>query len=328
MKQVGIWKLPTAFVMMVFFCAFLDSASGLNQKGNQLYKEKKYQSALEAYRQAQVKKPRQPEVLYNLGTALYQTDQFGEAASQFEQVVNLKSTDPSLLANNWYNYGNAQYRTGQFDKAVEAYKKTLELNPKDKDAKHNLELLLKKKGLFEKKQEKRNQERQKESQQKNQNQESQSQQGGGGAKRQDQKSEGQAGSDQNQGQHQDQQDQNEEKHDAEQQPKENKEEQESDKSQRENEERQQDKKKDESQERQTANQERKQDHDQEPQNEQKLQPGRLEPQNAKEPQYFQGQMSKEDAFRILDALRDSEKELQLLRQPKPVKPSERSARDW
>src|SRR3989338_4862819 len=130
---------------------FLETTSGLNQKANKLYEEKRYTSALESYRKAQIKNPEDPAVRYNLGTTLYQLDQFQEAETQLHQTLE-KAKTKDLKGAAWYNYGNTQYRLGQFDKSAEAYRKALDINPNDKDAKYNLEVLQKKKSIFDIKQ--------------------------------------------------------------------------------------------------------------------------------------------------------------------------------
>ena len=124
--------------------SWFETTSALNKKGNELYKEKRYESALETYRKAQVRDPDRSEIRYNLGTTLYQLDQFQEAETQLQDALTHAQNDKTR-ARGWYNYGNAQYRLGQFDEAIQAYRHVLDLNPKDKDAKFNLELLQKKK---------------------------------------------------------------------------------------------------------------------------------------------------------------------------------------
>src|SRR5207247_6459522 len=44
----------------------------------------------------------------------------------------------------YFNRGNSFYQMGQYPQAVESYKKALDLDPKDREAKHNLELALRK----------------------------------------------------------------------------------------------------------------------------------------------------------------------------------------
>lgn len=288
--------------LFLFLSAFLDTAAGLNQKGNRLYKEKRYQSALETYRKAQVKAPKQPEILYNLGTTFYQTEQFDNAAKALQNASDNQSTNKPLLAQSWYNYGNALYRLGRFDQAIEAYKKTLELDPKDKDAKYNLELLLKKKSLFEKKQDQRDQNRKEQKEQKSKNQQSQ---GGGG----------QMGKDKNQSSESKQQEQKQEsdskKEPASEQPKQTEQEQKEQKQPQPSE--------------QPQSQEQESEPNQQPDKQKDL---AEQPKEEASDRYYQGQMSKTDAYRILDALRESEKELQLLKQPKTPGNFEKQGRDW
>ncbi len=310
------WERVFVPLSLVLFSAFFDSPSSLNQKGNQLFEEKRYQSALETYRKAQVKKPAQPEILYNLGTTLYQVNQFQEAEEKLQKAIAQNPSDKSFLARNWYNYGNALYRLGQFDKAIDAYKKTLDLDPKDKDAKHNLEILLKKKGLFEKKESERSKQSPKKSEKKN---ESQSAEGQGGGSGQEGKKD--------QPTNQEQGEENKKPAPSEG----NKEapaggaEKGQEKSPK------------------PSNAETKKDESKEKDQKDRNKPNELqgeiptkpaEDQTAKaagakeNTPLLQGQMSKEDAYRILEALRDSEKELQVLRKPKASQNPERPDRDW
>ena len=54
------------------------------------------------------------------------------------------SKDRSIQQKAYYNTGNSLYRTDRMQEAIQVYKKALDLNPRDMDAKFNLELLMKK----------------------------------------------------------------------------------------------------------------------------------------------------------------------------------------
>ena len=97
------------------------------------------------------------------------------SVSQLEQSLS-RAQSKELKAKAWYNFGNTQYRLGQFDKAIEAYRNALNLNPNDLDAKYNLELLQKKKKLFDIKQKEREQKQKPKPQQQKQQENQQSQQ--------------------------------------------------------------------------------------------------------------------------------------------------------
>ena len=160
--KAGLLVCLAAFFL---FTGFLETSQGTVKKGNTLFANKQYQSALDNYRKVQVKNPDAPEVLYDLGTALYKTDSFQDAAQSLESAA-AKTREPLTKAKSLYNYGNAQYRLGNFEKAIDSYKKALAIDPTDKDAKFNLEFLQDKKAKIDKK----DQEKKKEDQKKDQNQ--------------------------------------------------------------------------------------------------------------------------------------------------------------
>lgn len=316
-KSLKTAALVFPLIAFFFLTAWIDSSSSLVEKGNRLVKEKKYQSAVENYRKAQIKRPKEPVVRYNLGTALYELYDYREAERELEQALSLAKDAPTQ-AKALYNYGNAQYRLGNFDPAIEAYKKTLDLDPKDQDAKYNLEFLQKKKALFEQKQEQRQRQQQNQNpqpqnqkQQESQPQSRPEQKEGGGQTepKPDQRQEGEEEqSTGSSGEGQEQQNQREkeiktgegEKGDqqkaakGQQRPEESK------------------------GQKQEQGREKSKEGD-EPKDEQGSE-GSLEP--------LQGQMSKESALRVLEALQDGEKKLQDLRRPPVEAGSKEVLKDW
>lgn len=216
--------LPVLIVLITFLSqsAFLETSQSLTKKGNKLFSEKKYQSALEQYQKAKVQNPDSPEILYNLGTTYYQLQQYQEAAKELEKAAK-NSKEPALKAQSYYNLGNAQYRLGNFEGAIKSYEKALEYNPDDKDAKYNLEFLQNQKKSFEQKNQNRQNQNQNQNQQnnqqdqqnqnqnqqnqQNQDNQSQSQNQSGQGNSQDQQNQGQGQEQQNQGSGQDQEQQ-------------------------------------------------------------------------------------------------------------------------
>jgi len=310
---------------LLLFSGFLDTTAGLNQKAGKHYKEKRYESALDAFRKAQIKSPDNSIIRYNLGTTLYQIDQFQEADTQLERALAGAQTK-ALKAEAWYNYGNAQYRLGQFDKAIQAYREALNLNPKDQDAKFNLELLQKQKKIFEIKQDKRDEEQKNKPQPSPSQSQQSEQQGGGGSDQDNQEGESQSREKDQQGSSGDQsrepqQAESQEIKGREAQKEEGREQKESEAQEgKENEEKKQ-------------KQEEKQGEEQQKQKPQALQgnqpePGPKEDQTQAARPLLQGQMSKENALRILDALKESEQELQILKRPKQQHADHEPLKDW
>ncbi len=355
--------LNSFLALSLFFLhsGFLDTSRSLNNKGSSQYQDKKYQSAAENYRQAEVKNPKDPVIRYNLGTTLYQTKDFVQATRELEEsIANTK--DPGILAPALYNYGNAQYRLGNFEKAIDSYKKALELNPKDQDAKYNLEFLENKKNALDKKdQEKKKQDPKKDPQQnKNQNQQQNQQQQQNqdqNQKQQDQnqqkqnqqnQSQSEGSQDQQQQSGNDQQDKSQgsqEKQDSEKKPDQgedqskNEEQKTEDKQQGQKQSEEQgdqdqgkqgsesEDKKDQKPDNQNSDEQKQdqpQNEDQKSEDQKPQDSGSEETKGAENQtpspgsQPLQGQMSINEALKILEAMKDSEKDLQDLRKP-PVK---------
>lgn len=119
-----------------------------------LYEEGRYQEALGAWRHADQSRDARPEDAYNRGNAAYRLGAYREAAAS--SAVAARTVGRRDRASGaWYNAGNGRYRIAQeldtageedvlrfWDSAVAAYRESLLRAPDDQDAKHNLELAL------------------------------------------------------------------------------------------------------------------------------------------------------------------------------------------
>lgn len=108
--------------------------------GNEHFSRGDYPAALAAYQAAQVAAPDLPQPYFNAGSAFALSGQYQRAAAALQQA--LKSGQPELMAPAYYNLGNVQFAMSRFDEAVQSYQQALLLNPNDQDARHNLELAL------------------------------------------------------------------------------------------------------------------------------------------------------------------------------------------
>ncbi len=383
-KRQTLMKAVLSLFILFFFSGFMDSPHSLVEKGNRAVEDKKYQTAVESYRKAQVTDPSNPVIRYNLGTALYHQYEYRGAEKELQQSLS-QVKDPKEKAKILYNYANTLYRLGDFEKAIQNYKKVLEIDPKDEDAKYNLEFLQKKKAQFEK----QNQERQKQQKQNPQQnpQQNQQQQQGQQSQKQQEQSQPQSGDGQDDKQNsqsgqqnKDQQqksegsddpsDQNQQGQEREQekqegsQKSEDLEGQEQEKedlekngqgTQTKKEEEQQKEKKGEDSPASQAESQQEQPQPQQGSGQEEEQPqvtqeahqpmeeqsqgqGGSEDQpqgeksdqqtNSQAQQPLQGQMSKENALRILDALREGDKQLQDVRHPTRPGNSREVSKDW
>lgn len=122
------------------------------EQGNRYYKQGAYDEALAAYQEAVEADPDAYIGQFNLGTALYRKGQYQEAIEAFTRVLNTEDRD--LEGKALYNIANSRYRFGSrqaatdmnaaaanYRDALEYYKRAIELNPADRDARYNHELV-------------------------------------------------------------------------------------------------------------------------------------------------------------------------------------------
>jgi len=110
------------------------------QEGNRLYGEGLYNEAHEQYLEALREAPGSPLIRFNEGNALYQGGEVERALEAYRAAI--ESGNPELQSAAWYNLGNALYQAQQLEESLEAYKESLRADPRDVDAKHNLERVL------------------------------------------------------------------------------------------------------------------------------------------------------------------------------------------
>ncbi|MBL8276366.1 MAG: caspase family protein [Pelomonas sp.] len=102
------------------------AAQRANDRGLQLYRERRYDDAEAAFKEALQLQPKFALAANNLGFVLYRRGRFAEAAGWFEKAVEMDAS--RSLA--WLNLGDARLQAGDDGKATAAYKTFLELAPK------------------------------------------------------------------------------------------------------------------------------------------------------------------------------------------------------
>jgi Ca-activated chloride channel homolog len=277
-----LWMRLFMVILLLPFLGFtfLDPVAKKNEEGNDLFDKGEYDAALKRYLEAQQNAPSRSELRFNVGDALYKQGKYKEAAQELGRVV--ESENQSLGAGAYYNLGNTFFRQEKYQEAVGAYKKSLMLNPQDQDAKVNLELALEKM--------QQNQENKQDQNKDNKDQDKQDQD------KQDQDEQDQDKQDQDK-QDQDKQDQDKQDQDKQDQDKQDQDKQDQDK---------QDQNKDNQQ-----NQQNQQD-----QKNQEQQDQNADGQNPQEAQGQPGELTQEEAARILDAMKDRDEASQKRRKVK------------
>ena len=137
-RAAGIISL----VLAPFLFGFKFVSEIQNEHGNRLYKKGQVAKAGAAYENALRSDPAAPGVALNRGNAYYKEGRMDKALESYKRAAE-SDRDPSLQSAAFYNLGDALVRRGDLARAEDFYKQSLRLNPKDQDAKYNLEFLLK-----------------------------------------------------------------------------------------------------------------------------------------------------------------------------------------
>jgi Ca-activated chloride channel family protein len=107
------------------------------RRGNQAFKNEKFQEAELHYRKALENNENSFRGNFNLGNSIYRQDHYEEAANAFQRSI-ANQTDDIGRSKAFYNFGNSLLMNQQIPESIEAYKNALRLNPADEDARHNL----------------------------------------------------------------------------------------------------------------------------------------------------------------------------------------------
>ncbi|MQC47926.1 MAG: VWA domain-containing protein, partial [Chloroflexi bacterium] len=112
------------------------------ERGNAAYAAGDYEAALAAYEEAAADAPVDAAVQYNIGNTLHLLGRFRDATATGEAALALTTEDADLRLRLEYALGNHAFQAGEIEAARDRYVAALRIDPTDRDAKANLELLL------------------------------------------------------------------------------------------------------------------------------------------------------------------------------------------
>ena len=110
-----------------------------NETANGLFAAGNYSGALAAYRDLQIDQPEAPELAVNAANALHMLREYPRALPDYGKAIDGK--DLKLRAIAQYDRGNTLFRMGRYEDARDAYREVLRIDPTDRDAKFNLEIV-------------------------------------------------------------------------------------------------------------------------------------------------------------------------------------------
>ncbi len=134
MRKIG-------FLLLLVFCCAAAQAGvrGQLRQGGKFYNDQKYGSALNSYNEILKNNPNDQRALFNAGNAYYRLNEYTQAQDAYKKAAELNG---NYTQSALYNLGNAYYRADDKEKAIEAYKEAILKDPEDKEAIHNLQLIL------------------------------------------------------------------------------------------------------------------------------------------------------------------------------------------
>ncbi|WP_407653881.1 tetratricopeptide repeat protein [Archangium lipolyticum] len=144
--RAGVWALLAVALALpsgAGAAGLLEKEHPLIQQGRQAYDAGRFEDALSAFEQAKKERPNDPAVEFNRGDALMKLGRYDEAKQAFQSVSEANANRPELRQKATYNLGNVHAMTGNTREALKAYRRALTLDPSDAQARHNYEVLLK-----------------------------------------------------------------------------------------------------------------------------------------------------------------------------------------
>lgn len=210
----------TALLLFALWAAPPAEASA--RRALRAYEQGDYPAAMEEFRKMIAEGESDPRVHYNAGVTAYRLHDFEEAANEFSAAI--LGEDKETRQPAYYNLGNALFRLGEqspdpalrkerWEAALKAYEAALQLDPEDRDARHNRDVVKARLEELERQMQQQQQQQQQQSSSSDQqdqdqpkSQQNQSDQNQSDQNRQDQQNQ-QAGQDRNQPDQGDQQQQ-------------------------------------------------------------------------------------------------------------------------
>ncbi len=147
---------------------------------NNAFENEEYEQALDGFEEVSQKRPGRPEPDYNSAGAQYKLEEYEESAEDLDRALldaynmDEESLPDGLAASTQFNLGNVLFQLGeermavdqyqeardQYRKAIDQYKEVLKEDSDAEDAKHNLELALRRIEELEQEQQQQEQQQQ------------------------------------------------------------------------------------------------------------------------------------------------------------------------
>ena len=180
-KRTAAPGLRPATAALALLAATASLRAATPQSAEQAYQKGDFAQAEQEYAAVAATQPAKAELHFNAGSAAYKAGDFAQAATGFQQ--SLSTGQVPVQQGAYYDLGNTQYRLGQktekenpqdtiktWEGAVKSYDAALQIAPGDTAAKHNRDLVQRKIDQLKKQQEQKKQDQQKQDNKEQKNQ--------------------------------------------------------------------------------------------------------------------------------------------------------------
>jgi len=162
----GRWSGVTSALLVLLVSG---SAQASSRTALRAFNEGRFKDARQQYERLLERKPDDARLQFNAGTAALGAGELDDATNRLGSAT--RSSDPALLKDVYYNLGNALFRLGEhadqpaltltnWEQAVQHFDSALKLQPQDNDARFNRELVRRKIELLRKQLEQQQQQQQ------------------------------------------------------------------------------------------------------------------------------------------------------------------------
>lgn len=144
MRTMGPKNMILTVITILFpllFGVIFPATAMAAENPDQLYNQGRFAEAEKAYAASDMDHPKDARYRYNRGCAAYQNSDYQGAGAAFSSVLR-RAQDNQTRFRSAYNLGNTAFKQGDLASAAAHYKQAILWNPENKDAKYNLELVL------------------------------------------------------------------------------------------------------------------------------------------------------------------------------------------
>jgi tetratricopeptide (TPR) repeat protein len=134
--QAGYWRDSVSLWSHTLKCTSRNHRAYFNL-GAELARLKRYEEAVEQYRESLKILPDDAVAHSNLGFALARLGRWNEVAAEYEAALRIQPRNVQLLSD----LGNALARQGRLDEAIDRYRQALEIEPGRTEIRHNLDIV-------------------------------------------------------------------------------------------------------------------------------------------------------------------------------------------